>query len=129
MLLKNPADKSTQSSIEHENLVQANIQLEDARDDVNDAADRLRAENQRLLALERQQAIEVRRMEQALARANAAQERASRSTASNATNASSTKNSLSTGTKWILSQNILNWSSINSTSPFSNIVYMNSFLT
>ena len=129
MLLKNPADKSTQSSIEHENLVQANIQLEDARDDVNDAADRLRAENQRLLALERQQAIEVRRMEQALARANAAQERASRSTASNATNASSTKNSLSTGTKWILSQNILNWSSINSTSPFSNLVYMNSFLT
>ena len=99
MLLKNPADKSTQSSIEHENLVQANIQLEDAQDDVDDAADRLRAENQRLLALERQQAIEVRRMEQALARANAAQERASRSTASNATNASSTKNSLSTGTK------------------------------
>ena len=99
MLLKNPADKSTQSSIEHENLVQANIQLEDDRDDVNDAADRLRAENQRLLALERQQAMEVRRMEQALARANAAQERASRSTASNATNASSTKNSLSTGTK------------------------------
>ena len=99
MLLKNPADKSSQSSIEHENLVQANIQLEDDRDDVNDAADRLRAENQRLLALERQQAIEVRRMEQALARANAAQERASRSTASNATNASSTKNSHSTGTK------------------------------
>ena len=99
MLLKNPADKSSQSSIEHENLVQANIQLEDDRDDVNDAADRLRAENQRLLALERQQAMEVRRMEQALARANAAQERASRSTASNATNASSTKNSLSTGTK------------------------------
>ena len=99
MLLKNPADKSTQSSIEHENLVQANIQLEDDRDDVNDAADRLRAENQRLLALERQQAIEVRRMEQALARANAAQERASRSTASNATNTSSTKNSHSTGTK------------------------------
>ena len=129
MLLKNPADKSSQSSIEHENLVQANIQLEDAQDDVNDAADRLRAENQRLLALERQQAIEVRRMEQALARANAAQERASRSTASNATNASSTKNSLSTGTKWFLSQNILNWSSINSTSPFSNLVYMNSFLT
>ena len=99
MLLKNPADKSTQSSIEHENLVQANIQLEDDRDDVNDAADRLRAENQRLLALERQQAAEVRRMEQALARANAAQERASRSTASNATNTSSTKNSHSTGTK------------------------------
>ena len=99
MLLKNPADKSTQSSIEHENLVQANIQLEDDRDDVNDAADRLRAENQRLLALERQQAAEVRRMEQALARANAAQERASRSTATNATNASSTKNSRSTGTK------------------------------
>ena len=74
MLLKNPADKSTQSSIEHENLVQANIQLEDDRDDVNDAADRIRAENQRLLALERQQAAEVRRMEQALARANAAQE-------------------------------------------------------
>ena len=99
MLLKNPADKSTQSSIEHENLVQANIQLEDDRDDVNDAADRIRAENQRLLALERQQAAEVRRMEQALARANAAQERASRSTASNATNTSSTKNSHSTGTK------------------------------
>ena len=99
MLLKNPADKSSQSSIEHENLVQANIQLEDDRDDVNDAADRLRAENQRLLALERQQAIEVRRMEQALARANAAQERASRSTATNATNASSTKNSHSTGAK------------------------------
>ena len=99
MHLKNPADKSSQSSIEHENLVQANIQLEDDRDDVNDAADRLRAENQRLLALERQQAAEVRRMEQALARANAAQERASRSTATNATNASSTKNSRSTGTK------------------------------
>ena len=99
MHLKNPADQSSQSSIEHENLVQANIQLEDDRDDVNDAADRLRAENQRLLALERQQAAEVRRMEQALARANAAQERASRSTATNATNASSTKNSRSTGTK------------------------------
>ena len=99
MLLKNPADKSSQSSVEHEGLVQSNIQLEDDRDDANDAADRLRAENQRLLALERQQAIEVRRMEQALARANAAQERASRSTATNATNASSTKNSHSTGTK------------------------------
>ena len=99
MPVKNPTDQSSQSSIEHENLVQANIQLEDDRDAMNAAADRLRAENQRLLALERQRAIEVQRMEQALARANAAQERASRSTASNATNASSTKNSLSTGTK------------------------------
>ena len=99
MHLKNPTDQSSQSSIEHENLVQANIQLEDDRDAVNAAADRLRAENQRLLALERQRAIEVQRMEQALARANAAQERASRSTASNATNASSTKNSHSTVAK------------------------------
>ena len=99
MHLKNPTDQSSQSSIEHENLVQANIQLEDDRDAMNAAADRLRAENQRLLALERQRAIEVQRMEQALARANAAQERASRSTASNATNASSTKNSHSTVAK------------------------------
>ena len=102
MLQKNPNDKSKsspQGSIEHENLVQANLQLEDDRDAENDAADQVRAEIQRLAALERQQELEVQRMEQELARALAEQERASRSTASTATTSSSSKNSQSTDTK------------------------------
>lgn len=102
MLQKNPNDKSKsspQGSIEHENLVQANLQLEDDRDAEDDAADQVRAEIQRLAALERQQELEVQRMERELARALAEQERASRSTASTATTSSSSKNSQSTDTK------------------------------
>ena len=102
MLQKNPNDKSSQqssSSIEHENLVQANIQLENDRDDADDAAVRVRDENRRLAALERQQELDVQRMERELARAMAEQERASRSTASNTTTSSSSKNFHSTDTK------------------------------
>ena len=102
MLQKNPNDKSKpspQGSIEHENLVQANLQLEDDRDDANDEAELVRAENRRLAALERQQALEVQRMERELAREMAEQERSSRSTTSNTSNSSSSKISRSTGTK------------------------------
>ena len=103
MLQKNPNDKSgkssQQGSIEHEQFVQANLQLEDDRDDADAESDRVRAENQRLAALERQQAIEVQRMERELAREMAEQERASRSTTSSTTTSSSSKHSRSTDTK------------------------------
>ena len=103
MLQKNPNDKSDKSSpqgsIEHENLVQANLHLEDDRDATYEEAAQVRAENQRLAALERQRALEVQRMERELAREMAEQERASRSTTSNTSTSSSSKNSRSTGTK------------------------------
>ena len=103
MLQKNPNDKSgkssPQGSIEHENFVQANLQLEDDRDAANDEAEQVRAENQRLAALERHRALELQRMEREFAREMAEQERSSRSTTSNTSNSPSSKISRSTGNK------------------------------
>ena len=82
MLQKNPTDKSTDPPQDQERdaVIREHDAREQALDAINDARDESRAEVQRLQAIERQHLLDLQRMEQALARAQASQQRASGST-------------------------------------------------
>ena len=84
MLQKNPTDKSTDPPQDQERaaVIREHDAREQALDAINDARDESRAEVQRLQAIERQHLLDLQRMEQALARAQASQQRASGSTGS-----------------------------------------------